>query len=97
MFTADIPSVLEKLDKLIEIITLIEKKMSGNCLPATPLEEKILSAPSIPEEVTLVKIRSVLNTKREKAKELLQKYGVKRLSDLNPLDYLQFLEEAEVL
>ena len=93
---ADTQNVCEKLDQLISVMTRIEKKMSGNCLQATPLDEKINTS-SIPQKVTLVEIRAVLNVKREKAKELLKKYGVNKLSDLNPSDYPDFLREAEVM
>lgn len=94
---ADTPSVH---DPLIVVLTRIaealEKNMSGNCLAATPLDEKINTS-SIPEKVTLVEIRAVLNVKREKAKELLKKYSVNKLSDLSPSDYPEFLREAEVM
>ncbi|TGE33352.1 hypothetical protein E4K68_07610 [Desulfosporosinus sp. Sb-LF] len=93
---ADTQNVCEKLDQLISVMTRIEKKMSGNCLQATPLDEKINTS-SIPQKVTLVEIRAVLNVKREKAKDLLKKYGVRKLSDLSPSDYPEFLREAEVM
>lgn len=92
----------EKLDQLIAVMIRIaealENKKSGD--ESTP--PRINSNSNISEKVTIVKIREVLNLKRKdgknhKSKELLQKYGINKLSDLKEEDYPQFLQEAEVL
>lgn len=92
----------EKLDQLIAVMIRIaealENKKSGD--ESTP--PRINSNSNISEKVTLEKIKEVLHAKRKdgkthKSKELLQKYGVSKLSDLKEEDYPQFLQEAEVL
>ncbi len=53
-------------------------------------------------KISLEDIREVLtpltrNGKREKVKELLEKYGAKKLPDVKEEDYSKFLEEARKL
>ena len=90
----------ERLDQLIGIATQILEEIKKSGDQSTP--PRIKSKSNISEKVTIVKIREVLNRKRKdglnhRSKELLQKYGVSKLSDLKEEDYPQFLQEAEVL
>ena len=60
------------------------------------------ASPETPEAITLEEVRAVLAEKSRaghtaKVRELLEKYGATKLSEIEPSQYTSLLAEAEVL
>ena len=87
-------------DSLRAVADCIQDNSPGDALSATECgEEKKECANST---ITDADIRAVLaekscEGKTDEARALLEKYGSKRVKDLNPADYPAFLEEARKL
>ena len=92
------------LDALIECgkrLTETAEKLRSLYNADEPPKEKIQTA-KLQKEVSLEEVRAVLAEKSRAGKtaavkELLQKHGADRLSDIDPSEYTALLNEAEVL
>ena len=71
-----------------------------------PTTDEILPAPVVeaepPVQATIEQIRAILAEKSQagkqrQVKELITKFGAKKLTDINPVHYTELLKEAEVL
>lgn len=67
-------------------------------LPAPVVEAE----PPVQAPVTIEQIRAILAEKSQagkqpQVKELITKFGAKKLTDINPVHYAELLKEAEVL
>lgn len=75
--------------------------IGGNTLDDSVSQESMVPAPT-PKPITLEQVRAVLAEKSRdgyttKIRELLEKHGASKLSEIDPVEYAAMLKEAEAL
>lgn len=95
-------SVAEAMTVLAESIKDLASTMSETA-PTEPVKkvpkekQKTDTKPITMEEVRAVLAEKSRNGQAEGVRELLQRYGCSKLSDINPDDYAALMADAEVL
>ena len=92
------------LDKLLgpeQKVTVIVPGQTVECISIKELAEGGPPAPEKPQ-LTLEEVRAVLAEKShdgftKEIRELLEKYGAPRLSEIDPANYAALMKDAEVL
>lgn len=97
-------SVAEAMTVLAESIKDLASTMSETAptepvkkVPKEKEKQKTDTKPITMEEVRAVLAEKSRNGQAEGVRELLQKYGCSKLSDINPDDYAALMADAEVL
>jgi len=92
---------LEVVQDLRTLATSIESLANAMQSNESSQVETVIQPPKI-EPITIEKVRAVLAEKSQAGKQpevkaLITKFGVKKLTDIDPACYEQLLVEAEVL
>ena len=104
--SADLEEVRKCTSKLSEIVSTISEIVETINTIVISIESAFSSSPEKPKEikksVTLEEVRAVLAEKSRagktaEVKELLTKFGVNKLSELDSSKYDELLKEAEVI
>ena len=87
-------------DSLRAVAECIQDNSAGDASSASDgrTEQNMVKEPTITEaDIRAVLAEKTCEGKTDEARELLGKYGSKRVKDLNPSDYPAFIEEARKL
>ncbi len=102
-------SKIQKLLSVAEAMTVLAESIKdlASTMSETAPTEPVKKAPKEKQKpdakpITMEEVRAVLaeksrNGQAEGVRELLQKYGCSKLSDINPDDYEALMADAEVL
>ncbi len=97
----DIRSLADSVQSVCTVITdCVSVKEEAPKLPEKGTEQKAIEQKE--PEITLEKVRGVLGEKSRaghtaEVREIIQKYGADRLSDVAPKNYAAIIKDAEVL
>lgn len=89
-------------EALIGISVSLSDLFNGNVDTPTADQRNVEVSAPVKNPITLETVRAVLAEKSRaghtaKVRELLEKHGAKKLSEINPAEYPALLAEAEVL
>ena len=95
----DLARLAASISEIAEELKSISHVDHGNCEPESQVEAP---DPEKPKQPTLEEVRAILadrasNGHREEVQALIQKRGAKKLSGVDPSDYLSLIEEASAL
>lgn len=102
---SELSLLVKELNQCGETLISISKSL-GEMFSGNESNSNVTTIPKKPEPVekvlTLEEVRAILAEKSRaghtaKIRELLQKYGAEKLSEIKPSDYSALLAEAEVL
>ena len=95
--TNDIAAVVKELHECGEILIRLSKTLNGILTDQTEPPAKPAA-----KELTLTEVRAALMAKsrsgyREEVRELIKRYGVDNLKDIDPANYEALMKDAEVI
>ena len=98
--TIESPAVIDVLKGLIEVLQ--GSSQSVNIMDVIEVEQSEVAPETVTVVITIEEVRSLLaklsqSGKQKEVKALIEKYGAKKLTDIEPSQYANLMKEAEGL